>query len=560
MFLKLFIILFFTILLQAAPKAFISLGDELELLQKDCKVYQDSSLISEKVKKKCKEFDVKLDAAFAIGYKLDPDIDSDSLNESKLNQYLDLLHNAEADQKIIMQLVHSEISKARKQNNTDYYTQLIKAKHVKLDSTKDYKFMNSHKEIFAKNPQYAKFIYEKNLSEREAKEKEEHIKNRYYLQGLESYKAKRYENAMIYFLWAAEDNYIYAQKKLSEIYKSGKIVRKDLKKAEYWSQRYFKTFRNSCNAQQCRGLGAMYRLGNTVEKNYSIAINLYQKSCDMKNYQGCADLGQMYYSGDGVKRDHNKSAILFKKACDGKDWSACIKLGTMYKDGEGVAQDINKTYALYDAACDSGLKDACRLLLKLYHIKKAKEYEQLCNSGQGSVCVKLAMMYSDGDKVGRNKEKSMNLLQKACDLGDKKGCSRLKAELAKKERRKEENIRRAERRAEREAEQKRKNIERKKIKERREAARDPKTYGCKSFSGTIVGNLENNTYDVVIYGGKHVMLKTIYTSFTSTGRVHVWIDLYPRYQSVELKNGFTDTVQVVKECLRALEVEKVLGY
>ena len=51
-------------------------------------------------------------------------------------------------------------------------------------------------------------------------------------------------------------------------------------------------------------------------KNYSKAVNLYNKACDNKDAIGCHNLGFMYYNGQGVKKNSNKALDLFKKACD----------------------------------------------------------------------------------------------------------------------------------------------------------------------------------------------------------------------------------------------------
>jgi len=45
-----------TVLLQASPEAFNSLGDELEAFQKDCRSFEKVSLIPGEIKEKCNVF------------------------------------------------------------------------------------------------------------------------------------------------------------------------------------------------------------------------------------------------------------------------------------------------------------------------------------------------------------------------------------------------------------------------------------------------------------------------------------------------------------------------
>ncbi len=154
-----------TVLLYSSPKVFDSLGNELEAFQQDCKTFQKVSLISTKIIKECNKFIPKVDKAFKVGYKLDPYIDSDNINEKKLNEYLSLLRNLDKSKENILNLMYSEITKARKQNNIKYYSQLIAYDKVKLYSV-DYEFMKKNKDIFSKNKRYISHIrYLKSLEE-----------------------------------------------------------------------------------------------------------------------------------------------------------------------------------------------------------------------------------------------------------------------------------------------------------------------------------------------------------------------------------------------------------
>ncbi len=87
------LILISTGLLQAAPQAFNSLGDELEAFQEDCRSFEKVSQLPLEIKEKCNAFYPQVHKAFEVGYKLDPYIDDDTINEKEVNRYLKLLRD-----------------------------------------------------------------------------------------------------------------------------------------------------------------------------------------------------------------------------------------------------------------------------------------------------------------------------------------------------------------------------------------------------------------------------------------------------------------------------------
>ena len=146
-----------SLLQQKSPKVFSSLGNELEAFQEDCKDYEKLSLISEKIKNKCKLYYPRLHKAFEVGYKLDPYIDDDDINEKELSRYLKRLRKLDKNKENILRLLYTEASKARKQKNFTYYSQLIANYKIKLYSV-DYEFMEKNKKIFGQNERYISHI------------------------------------------------------------------------------------------------------------------------------------------------------------------------------------------------------------------------------------------------------------------------------------------------------------------------------------------------------------------------------------------------------------------
>ncbi|MCW8821055.1 MAG: hypothetical protein OQK45_02420 [Sulfurovum sp.] len=159
------LILVSTALLQAGPKVFNSLGNELEAFQKDCKRFQKISMIPVEIKEECNTFYIQLNKAFEIGYKLDTYVDSDNINERALDRYLILLRQLDKRKENILGHIYTEASKARKENNFTYYRQLIANDKVELYAS-DYEFMKENIKIFSKN---ARHLHHKHIQDLEEK-------------------------------------------------------------------------------------------------------------------------------------------------------------------------------------------------------------------------------------------------------------------------------------------------------------------------------------------------------------------------------------------------------
>ena len=148
------LILVSTVILQASPEVFSSLGDELEVFQEDCKEFEKVTLIPKKIKKKCRLFYPQMSKAFDFGYMLDHYVESDTIiNEKELDRYLSLLRHLDKKKASILFLVYSEVNKARKAKNFEYYSQLISNDNIKLYAI-DYEFMEKNEKIFSKNKRY----------------------------------------------------------------------------------------------------------------------------------------------------------------------------------------------------------------------------------------------------------------------------------------------------------------------------------------------------------------------------------------------------------------------
>jgi len=159
---------------QVSPKAFHSLGNELEEFKEDCQIFQKITNIPVEIQEACNKYHLQLNKAFDVGYKLDPSVEQENVNEKKLDKYLSMLRHLDKRKEKILGIVYVEVRKARNQNNFNYYNELIENYKVRLYDS-DYKYMGKYKKIFSKNKRYIshtkhlQYLEEERLKKEKAK-------------------------------------------------------------------------------------------------------------------------------------------------------------------------------------------------------------------------------------------------------------------------------------------------------------------------------------------------------------------------------------------------------
>jgi TPR repeat protein len=200
---------------------------------------------------------------------------------------------------------------------------------------------------------------------------------------------KNNEAALKWYLKAAEQGNMKAQRILADAYKYGRYslpIEKNEKKAFDWYLKLAK--QGDADAQD--KIGDYYSLGKIVEKNYKEAFNYYLKSAKQGNESAQINLADMYKYGWGTKQNCEEAFKYYEKA--GNSYS----LGEYYDDGKCEKRNYEKAFKYYLAVfvlgyCDNhgvcfsnvkGAKSAIARLIKedihkAYKIIKEekKEYE-----------------------------------------------------------------------------------------------------------------------------------------------------------------------------------------
>jgi hypothetical protein len=117
--------------------------------------------------------------------------------------------------------------------------------------------------------------------------------------------------------------------------------------------------------QACDDLGVLYKSGQGVAQNYSMAIQLFSKACNEGGAVACANLAQMYATGVGVAQNYPQAAALFSQGCNQGSAQGCSGLGALYLQGLGVPKNPVLARQFVAKGCDLGSQPACTELKQM---------------------------------------------------------------------------------------------------------------------------------------------------------------------------------------------------
>ena len=218
-----------------------------------------------------------------------------------------------------------------------------------------------------------------------------------------------YENALLWFLKAADQSFAEAQNNLGDLFYYGIGVEKNYDKAAEW---YAKSAEQE-NAEGQLKLGFCYSTGLGVEQNSEKAVALYEKAAGQGYAEANAYLGYCYKKGLGVDLDYEKAATLFKEAAEQGSLTAEYFLAECYFDGLGVEQDYEKAMKGYrqiiekvDSSGQKALDDSI-----YYGVGEGRDLEDLYANAQWS----LGYCYECGLGTDQDYEAAMERYTKAAE-------------------------------------------------------------------------------------------------------------------------------------------------
>jgi TPR repeat protein len=134
------------------------------------------------------------------------------------------------------------------------------------------------------------------------------------------------------------------------------------------------------------GIASMYSAGLGVKEDFNVAIEWFEKSAN----KGCTEayffLGSMYVNGQGAAQNYQKAGEYFEQVKDKENYEQAweifhksakgfsdgqFTLGFMYQTGQGVNRDFKKAKKWYKKSAKHGCEYAREALEGLKDIKEA---------------------------------------------------------------------------------------------------------------------------------------------------------------------------------------------
>ena len=146
-----------------------------------------------------------------------------------------------------------------------------------------------------------------------------------------------------------------------------------------------------------------------VETRTETGVGRMSRECEAGKKLSCYLLARAYDKGEApvtavgeiVVRNMRRAAYYHDKACALGGMPSCYDLADLYLKGNGVTQNSSKAARLYSTLCRSD---------------RVLDYET------GASCASLGKMTIRGDGVAINFRAGVELLQRACRMGNKFGC------------------------------------------------------------------------------------------------------------------------------------------
>lgn len=187
---------------------------------------------------------------------------------------------------------------------------------------------------------------------------------------------------------------------------------------------------------KCYAAGLDYQKGtDTIKIDENKAIKYLEKGCELNNAKSCENL-VFYFNEENEKRNLAKAFKFSKKACQLDNVKGCFIIGLMYSTGTGATLDLNKANEYIDKSCrlspsfctkiakDTLEENKSPKESKLTEFKKEDnpfEYsllEKACKYQDGEGCFEIGMNFDS-----ENSEKSCEWFFKGCEFDSATSCT-----------------------------------------------------------------------------------------------------------------------------------------
>lgn len=188
---------------------------------------------------------------------------------------------------------------------------------------------------------------------------------------------------------------------------------------------------------KCYAVGLDYQKGtDTIKKDENKALKYLEKGCELDNAESCINLGLYYFDEENEKRNLEKSFKYSKRACLLDNVDGCFHIGFMYFTGTGATLDLNKGNEYIDKCCKLSSSYCTAMAKHFLELKKSQkdfeltkfkkednaiEYsllEKACKYQDGEGCFEIGMNFDS-----ENSEKSSEWFFKGCEFDSANSCT-----------------------------------------------------------------------------------------------------------------------------------------
>lgn len=188
---------------------------------------------------------------------------------------------------------------------------------------------------------------------------------------------------------------------------------------------------------KCYAAGLDYQEGtDSIKKDENKALKYLEKGCELDNAESCINLGLYYFDEENEKRNLEKSFKYSKKACHLDNVDGCFHIGFMYFTGTGTTLDLNKGNEYIDKCCKLSSSYCTAMAKHFLELKKSQkdfestkfkkednaiEYsllEKACKYQDGEGCFEIGMNFDS-----ENSEKSSEWFFKGCEFDSATSCT-----------------------------------------------------------------------------------------------------------------------------------------
>lgn len=225
-----------------------------------------------------------------------------------------------------------------------------------------------------------------------------------------------YKKAFDYATIAAEDDECGGYLVLGSLYLNGWGVEKDINRA----LENYKMAAAFGNEEAMNNIGFIFMGNEDIEENPEQSFYWFNEAAKKGHDVGMYNLGYCYKNGYGVEADVEKAAELFKKSAELGNVDAMCELGLYYQE---TLVDFSKGKMWYQKAAELGNAEAMNKLAVIYadienNYKEAfKWFKKAMKQDNPWAYRNYAFCLWNGNGVKENKQKAMEMMQKAISLG-----------------------------------------------------------------------------------------------------------------------------------------------